>query len=317
MSDDAPGKPPEKGAPMWVVTFGDLMSLLLCFFVLLLSFSEMDKAKYKELCGSLSEAFGVQRQEKYFDRPKGQNVVAKDFDQDIATRPQDKETGLKRKLITVEDIKSQEDDPSVQPSEKDRGEEEEKETGKDKNKGKNVHVVYVEKDAVEEAERNASREYAKYILEKEIEARHKGEKDKIEIDVGKGQMIIRLMGESTFDSGKTAIRRKVLPLLEKIASSILTSSDDIVIAGHTDNVPIRGGRYKNNLELSIARAYTVADFFIKKKGIDPKRIATMGYGEFQPVATNKTARGREKNRRVEIIFTEFHVPGKIQTASRE
>ena len=123
-------------------------------------------------------------------------------------------------------------------------------------------------------------------------------------------MIIRLMGESTFDSGKTDIRPKVLPLLEKIASSILTSEDDIVIAGHTDNVPIRSGPFKNNLELSIARAYSVASFFIKKKGIEPERIATMGYGEYQPVATNKTARGREKNRRVEIIFTEFHVPGK-------
>ena len=51
----------EEGAPAWVVTFGDLMSLLLCFFVLLLSFSEMDKPKYKEVSGSLAKAFGVQR----------------------------------------------------------------------------------------------------------------------------------------------------------------------------------------------------------------------------------------------------------------
>ena len=75
----------EEGAPLWVVTFGDLMSLLLCFFVLLLSFSEMDRQKYKELSGSLSEAFGVQREKQVFDNPQGQKIIAKDFDQESIT----------------------------------------------------------------------------------------------------------------------------------------------------------------------------------------------------------------------------------------
>ena len=66
----------EEGAPAWVVTFGDLMSLLLCFFVLLLSFSEMDKAKYKEVMGSLAKAFGVQRKIKAFQTPKGVKMIA-------------------------------------------------------------------------------------------------------------------------------------------------------------------------------------------------------------------------------------------------
>ena len=72
-----------EGAPAWVVTFGDLMSLLLCFFVLLLSFSELDKAKYKEVAGSLAKAFGVQRKTKAFQAPKGVKMIAKDFDQDL------------------------------------------------------------------------------------------------------------------------------------------------------------------------------------------------------------------------------------------
>ena len=71
------------GAPKWVVTFGDLMSLLLCFFVLLLSFSEMDKAVYKQVAGSLEKAFGVQRKTKTMDPPKGVSIIAKDFDQDL------------------------------------------------------------------------------------------------------------------------------------------------------------------------------------------------------------------------------------------
>ncbi len=67
------------GAPKWMVTFGDLMSLLLCFFVLLLSFSTMDPAMYKEVSGSLKNAFGVQRDEIVYEIPKGIDVVSRDF----------------------------------------------------------------------------------------------------------------------------------------------------------------------------------------------------------------------------------------------
>lgn len=68
-----------KGAPMWMVTFGDLMSLLLCFFVLLLSFSTMDPSMFKEVSGSLIKAFGVQKQEITFDIPKGIDIVSREF----------------------------------------------------------------------------------------------------------------------------------------------------------------------------------------------------------------------------------------------
>ncbi|WP_022852433.1 flagellar motor protein MotB [Thermodesulfatator atlanticus] len=67
------------GAPKWMTTFADLMSLLMCFFVLLLSFSEMDPAKFKEVAGSLRDAFGVQREEIVFQLPKGISVVTTEF----------------------------------------------------------------------------------------------------------------------------------------------------------------------------------------------------------------------------------------------
>ncbi len=79
MSDDAPKKAPPAGAPAWVMTFADLMSLLMCFFVLLLSFSEMDVAKYKQLAGSMKDAFGVQRDVEVKDMPRGVNIIAQEF----------------------------------------------------------------------------------------------------------------------------------------------------------------------------------------------------------------------------------------------
>ena len=74
----------EEGAPAWVVTFGDLMSLLLCFFILMLSFSEMDRNKYRIVSGSLKNAFGMQRKKPVFESPKGQKMIAREFDQAIA-----------------------------------------------------------------------------------------------------------------------------------------------------------------------------------------------------------------------------------------
>lgn len=67
------------GLPGWLATFGDLMSLLMCFFVLLLSFSEMDVLKFKQLAGSMREAFGVQNQIKVEDIPKGTSIIAQEF----------------------------------------------------------------------------------------------------------------------------------------------------------------------------------------------------------------------------------------------
>ena len=80
MSDAPPAKAEESsGAPAWMATFADLATLLMCFFVLLLSFSEMDAAKFKELAGSLQKAFGVQRDVPANELPKGTSVVTTEF----------------------------------------------------------------------------------------------------------------------------------------------------------------------------------------------------------------------------------------------
>ncbi len=225
----------EEGAPAWVVTFGDLMSLLLCFFVLLLSFSEMDRKKYKIVSGSLAHAFGIQRETPVFDSPKGQKIIAKEFDQAII-------------INKIQD--------------------------------KLVKPIIVE-----------------------IENNFQELKDLIEVDVSENQVAIRLMGETTFDLGKAEIRPQMLPLLIKIGALLKGTRGEIIIAGHTDNLPLRGGPYKSNLGLSMARAASVADFLLKKASIEPDKISTMGFGEHRPLATNDTTQGREKNRRVGIILT--------------
>jgi chemotaxis protein MotB len=228
--------PCEKGAPMWVTTFGDLMSLLLCFFVLLLSFSEMDRAKYKQVAGSMEKAFGVQRRTRVMESPKGIKMIAKDFDQEvIATR-------LKEEI------------------------------GRE----------------LEEAFKNDL-----YSV-----------RDQLDVGLEQDNLVIRMMGESTFDSGSAEIRAETRPLLIKIGKIIAKANKDIVVAGHTDNVPIHKGRrspYSSNLRLSIARAAAVAELLLANCDIDPAHLSTMGFGQYRPIADNNTEEGRRKNRRVEII----------------
>jgi len=236
--------PEDKGAPRWVVTFGDLMSLLLCFFVLLLSFSEMDRQKYKMVAGSMAKAFGIQRETKANDSPKGATMVSLSFDQDLV--PQHK----REEYIALQAMEA-------------LGEE----------------------------------------LKKALEGKLKGLEDKVEIEVNGNQTMIRLQGGATFDSGRARIKPSMVPILEEIGRRLKTTDGDIIIAGHTDNVPIYGGRFESNLKLSIGRAAEVAEFMIDQVGIPPERISTMGFGKYRPAYTNDTEDGREKNRRVEIVLT--------------
>lgn len=234
-NDYEPCPPCEQGAPRWMTTFGDLMSLLLCFFVLLLSFSEMDRQKYKIVAGSMEMAFGMQRKKNVSESPRhGLKIIAKDFDQEsIATRIRD----------------------------------------------------------------NIGRE-----LEEEFEDLYGQIADDIELEAGNEQVTIRMMGESTFDSGKAEIKPELVPMIRRIAQILADEANgDIIVAGHTDNVPVRGGPFQSNLKLSIARAATVAQFLLDQKKIDPQRVSTMGFGEYRPIADNRTEAGRRKNRRVEII----------------
>jgi len=230
-------------APPWVVTFGDLMSLLLCFFVLLLSFSEMDKAKYKEVAGSLAKAFGIQRKVMAYQAPKGIKMVAKDFDQElIATRDREEFFAMQQ------------------------------------------------------------RQQAGRQLKKEIETHFQEMKDSLQVEVGEREVTIRMMGETAFDSGRADIKAQMVPLLLKVAQALEETPGDIVIAGHTDNVPIRSGPFKTNLELSIARAAVIAEFLLQQSGIEPRRLATMGFGQYRPLEDNAAEEGRRRNRRVEIIL---------------
>ena len=136
------------------------------------------------------------------------------------------------------------------------------------------------------------------------------EKMKSEISQGqvtiselKGKLTVNMVDSILFDSGRAEVKKGGLEILGKVVSILKDVNDkSIRIEGHTDNVQISRAlaqRYPTNWELSAARAINVARY-LQDQGIDPGQLAAVAYGEWKPVATNDTAEGKAKNRRIEI-----------------
>jgi len=117
-----------------------------------------------------------------------------------------------------------------------------------------------------------------------------------------GRLIIALPNDILFDSGSTVLKPAGQKALEKIAAVLATIEDrQFLVSGHTDNVPIKTGRYASNWELSTERAVNVVTFLVKK-GMPPKNLSAAGYSEFDPVAANDNDGNRALNRRIEIVL---------------
>ncbi len=104
-----------------------------------------------------------------------------------------------------------------------------------------------------------------------------------------------------FPSGSARLSQKGYPILEELAEVVRDLPNHIDVEGHTDNRPIRTSVYPSNWELSAARAATVVRVFTRN-GVDPKRLAAIGFGPYRPVADNRTASGRRSNRRVAVVI---------------
>ncbi|MCK6550122.1 OmpA family protein [Myxococcota bacterium] len=118
-------------------------------------------------------------------------------------------------------------------------------------------------------------------------------------------VIISLAEAGFFDSGSAALRQDGHEVIELIAFVLEEQRDEFSfqIEGHTDDVPVRGGRFTSNWELSTARATEVLSLFVARQRLEPAYLSAAGYAEFRPVAANTTPDGRRKNRRVDIVAT--------------
>ena len=117
-------------------------------------------------------------------------------------------------------------------------------------------------------------------------------------------LVVTLASTEFFPAGGVEIPLEQQEALSAMATFLNTTSSSILFEGHTDAVPIQGGAYPSNWELSSARAAAVARFFIDEHALEASRVATIGYAAQRPVAGNQDAGNRARNRRVEIVILE-------------
>jgi len=228
----------------WLVTFSDLIMLLLTFFVMLLAMSSMDTKMLKDIRSELQEAAGLLD----YSGSRGVSSLAS-----FITKFQDSESrfvvdqNLLRNLL-----------PSAAPDTK---------------------MEELIKDLTE----------------------------LMDITDDERGIVLSFPENILFDAGTVAIKKDVFRVLDSIATAIDSCPNDILIMGHTDDIPIQTRVYASNWELSSYRGLSVLEYFLKEKGLSPSRFSVGGYGPSRPLHPNDSPKNRASNRRVEIIFK--HLPG--------
>ena len=123
----------------------------------------------------------------------------------------------------------------------------------------------------------------------------------VSMQMGRDGLVISLREAGFFSSGSAMPKPAAVPVLRRIAASLGHSAFHLRVEGHTDNVPIHNAQFDSNWELSTARATRIARLLLALNAVPPERLSAAGYAEFHPVASNATAEGRARNRRVDIV----------------
>lgn len=262
------------GAPAWMATYGDMVTLLLCFFVLLFSMSTINQEKFQKIM----EYFTGQGEYMTDFMPGGEAMTGGEM--------------IINGTVQLENI-----DAVINGGEN----------------ALNTYEYTDEAEVLEEMSESERDELkrlkmAKAIAEKiqnEIQEDVDGSTINAEIEVSYTPNYVKLTlrGEYLFDSGLAVLKEDAIDAI-KVISKIIKDSQyntyDIQVEGHTDNRPINNGFYKSNRYLSAARAIAVEEELVNVHGFIPQKVSSTGYGEFHPIDTNETPEGQAHNRRVEI-----------------
>ncbi|NNE63461.1 MAG: flagellar motor protein MotB [Gammaproteobacteria bacterium] len=276
MDQECDCPPCKEGLPPWLATFADLMSLLMCFFVLLLSFAEMDVLKYKQVAGALKLAFGVQRDVKATEIPKGTSVIAQQYSpgKPVEVTPleimREKTTDDTKTNLDYTDSTSRNDQSLAEAD------------------AMAMAEAQAQADAQEEAE-ELQQELASAIGD-----------GLLEVEAFNDRVLIRIRERGSFGSGKAELKQEFLPILKLIAEVLNQRDGHFIVSGHTDDIPIETRQFRSNWDLSAGRAASVVHFFIQEGDIDPERLEIRAMSDNEPIVPNDSWENRAQNRRVEI-----------------
>ncbi|MES9958027.1 MAG: type VI secretion system protein TssL, long form [Sedimenticola sp.] len=263
MADECPKCP--EGLPAWLATFADLMSLLMCFFVLLLSFATIDAVRFKKMAESMKDAFGVQREIPAAEIVMGTSVIKQEFSPSTIPEPS-----------PIDEVRQQTTDVEKQ------------------------HLDM--KEAMEAAAEQIQQEVEKQAAELQEALQEEIQENLVSVETEEARVIIRIQEKGSFPSGTDRLNPGFYDVMDRISEAVVNSPGRVVVAGHTDNIPIRTERFRSNWELSSARAVTVLQALLQNPNVDAGRLVVEGHADSKPLESNDSAEGRAKNRRVELVI---------------
>lgn len=229
------------GSPGWMVTYSDLMSLLLTFFVLLYSMSTLDAEKFKEISRSLQTILSGIGGPEILEGYKSEDPISSIVDIENNTDEAIDRTSISDGLLFMYD------------------------------------------------------RVMDYVSEKGLDA-------KVSVSMNKRGVFVDIKEAILFESGSAELKDGGIEVLKKLEGLINDFNNDIVIEGHTDNVPINNALYPSNWELSTARAVKVLRYLSEVARVEPERLSAIGYGEYRPIVPNDSDINRANNRRVNILI---------------
>lgn len=285
-------KPKEQpaGAPAWMLTYGDMVTLMLCFFVLLFSMSTTDVVRFREILESFKGAYGPLEVDA--ESPVGQGPV--DVKKPVDETKQE-EPKIKAALEEIKKIKNELNEKSGTESEMEA-----------------IAAMEAIREQIESALQEDSKEQGQSEGQTdgqtEGQESQQGSEPSVQVVVEERGVIIRFQDDVLFDLGKAAIRDEGQRILSKVAQVLAGLSSQIRVEGHTDDIPIGWslrGKYPTNWELSTARATTVLRYLIDAASLSPELMSASGYGEYRklPKKDNENLdEYRQRLRRVDIVI---------------
>jgi len=256
----------------WAIPYGDLITLLLAFFVVMYALSSVNEGKYRVLSDSLVAAFR--------STPKSLEPIQIG---EVSRSNSSSQTQAPRTLVPLE----------IDRSLQDALEQVERTPEWEAMRAMGMSPEQIDETIAEI--RNLSsligNELESLVATDQVKLRESSLWLEIEINSG----VLFPVASAQFSPAS-------LPVIRRLGEILAATTSSVQVEGHTDNVPIRTAEFPSNWELSAARAATVVRMF-REAGVDPARMAAVGYAEFRPVADNETPEGRARNRRVLVIVT--------------
>ena len=250
----------------WLLTYSDLITLLMIFFVVLYSMSKVDAQRFQAVAESLNKALGggVPAKIEMAKSPEGPSLF---------------QTGTPSSKTTVPGKGSDPNNTTQTSSEA---------NGQNKNSGQG------NTDA-----ESLSIEGIKAKLDKF--AADNGIQSKLVSSIEERGLVVSIQETLLFESGSADIDTRAREILRNISTVLASAPNQIKVEGHTDNLPIHTVQFPSNWELSVIRATNVVQI-LQHEGISPSRLSATGYGEYRPIVSNDTAVGQGKNRRIDLII---------------